>query len=307
MKPTRSKLRRPRRLAPILALIPVGLLCLAASGTAAQPTGSADLQVTATPGANSVPVGGTLGYTIQVVDLGPETATGVTVEDALPSNVEFVSATSTTGSCALQGQKVICSVGTLEAGPTAKVGSDTISLVLRPLKAGTITNTVAVRGDQGDPVPGNNQASVTTQVLEGPKTTPNPPSKPASPGGTAYCRGVRATIVGTPGNDVLTGTRGRDVIVAFGGNDRILAYGGRDLICAGNGADYVAGGPGSDRVFAGAGKDRLLGAAGPDLLKGQAGNDVLKGGAGADRIRGGRGFDRCRGGAGRDSIRGCER
>ena len=33
--------------------------------------------------------------------------------------------------------------------------------------------------------------------------------------------GVRCTVVGTSGNDVLRGTRGRDVICGRGGHDRI--------------------------------------------------------------------------------------
>lgn len=303
MRRSTSEPRRRSRLAGLFMVVPLTLLCLAVSATAAAPGGSADLQVTQVAGAGSVQVGGSLVYTITVADLGPETATGVTVEDPLPSHVRYASATSTAGSCGLQGQKVVCAVGTLEAGPTAKVGSATITLTVTPLKAGSITNTVSVHGAQGDAVAANNEASVTTSVVETPSYKP-PPSAGT---GAVYCRGAKATIVGTTGNDTLVGTPGRDVIVGFGGNDRILGRGGRDLICAGRGNDYVNAGGGADRVFGGAGRDRLLGRGGPDLLMGQADNDVIKGGAGSDRIRGGRGFDRCRGGGGRDSIRGCER
>ncbi|HXF32673.1 MAG TPA: hypothetical protein VN522_14250 [Solirubrobacterales bacterium] len=296
---------RRGRLGSLLAVIPLGLLCFAAAGTAA-PTGSADLQITATANAGSVPVGGSLTYTITVTDLGPETATGVTVEDALPAQVRYTSASSTVGSCAPQGRKVVCSIGTLESGTAAKVSSATITLTVSPSKAGSVVNTFSVRGDQGDPVAGNNQASVTTAVVEGPKYAP-PPTKPPKPGRTASCRGVKASIVGTPAGDTLVGTSGRDVIVTLGGNDTVLGRGGRDLICAGKGNDHVNAGGGADRAFGAAGKDRLLGRGGPDLLKGQGGDDALKGGTGSDRIRGGRGFDRCVGGPGRDSIRGCER
>lgn len=302
MKRSTPGMWRRGRLGWLLTVIPLGLLAFAAFGTAA-PTGSADLQITKVANAGSVQIGSPLGYTITVTNLGPETATGVTVEDALPAHVKYVSAGSTTGTCGLRGQKVVCSIGTLEAGAAAKVATATISLSITPLKTGSILNTASVRGDQGDPVATNDQASVTTVVVEGPKYTP-PPTKP---GRAAYCRGARATIVGTRGGDTLAGTGARDVIVALGGNDRILGRGGRDLICAGKGNDYVNAGRGADRTFGGAGKDRLLGRGGPDLLKGQAGDDALKGGAGSDRIRGGRGFDRCVGGPGRDSIRGCER
>ena len=41
-----------------------------------------------------------------------------------------------------------------------------------------------------------------------------------------YLHGVKATLVGTPGNDVLTGPGGRLVAAALAGNDRIRALGG---------------------------------------------------------------------------------
>jgi Ca2+-binding RTX toxin-like protein len=83
------------------------------------------------------------------------------------------------------------------------------------------------------------------------------------------CDGLRATIVGTDGNDTLVGTPGRDVIVALGGNDVVYGKGQNDVICAGSGDDTVWGGAGNDRIF---GQD------GNDLLDGGAGNDMIDGG-----------------------------
>jgi hypothetical protein len=71
------------------------------------------------------------------------------------------------------------------------------------------------------------------------------------------CAGLKATIVGTPGPDVLTGTPGRDVIVARGGNDVIRARGGDDIICAGAGDDRIFGGKGLDLAITGGGRDIL--------------------------------------------------
>ena len=42
--------------------------------------------------------------------------------------------------------------------------------------------------------------------------------------------GHRCTIVGTPGNDVLTGTSHNDVICGLGGNDTINGLGGNDVL-----------------------------------------------------------------------------
>lgn len=140
-----------------------------------------------------------------------------------------------------------------------------------------------------------------------------------------------ATIVGTPGDDVLEGTPGDDVIVGLGGNDTINGNGGDDIICAGDGDDVIDGGSGgdvidgedgddtingsggSDRLVGSAGNDTLKGGGGPDVLHGGGGPDVLRGGGGADYLegddgaddlRGGKGADRVIGGAGADDVRG---
>jgi hypothetical protein len=87
------------------------------------------------------------------------------------------------------------------------------------------------------------------------------------------CQDLRATIVGTKGNDVFQGTKKRDVIAGLAGNDIIYGLGGRDRIC---------GGPGHDRIYGGPGNDRLSGNRGNDSLFGEAGKDVILGGVGAD-------------------------
>jgi uncharacterized repeat protein (TIGR01451 family) len=282
------------RLRTALAALPViclfGAFVFANAGSAA-PAGTANLKITKSDSPDPVRVGSQLTYTLGVENLGPQPATNVTVTDNLPRVVDLVSATGPAGNCAVQGGKVTCAFGTLNpVGVNYGGAQATATIVVVPRAAGTIRNTATVKGDQKDPVNGNNKATASTRVL-----------------GAPTCRGVVATVVGTPGDDVLLGTTGPDVIVALGGADRIVSRAGRDLICAGGGADAVGAGTAADRVFAGAGPDRLLGRGGPDLLKGSGGNDVIAGGGGADRLRGGRGIDRCRGGAGADSVRGCER
>lgn len=284
-----------RHFARPLAAASAGALLLAAfvfaNAGAAAPAGTANLKITKADSPDPVRVGSNLTYTIGVENLGPSPATGVTVTDNLPAGVDLVSASGPSGPCAVQGGKVTCPIGSLNPVGVNYGGAQvTVTIVVVPRSAGTVRNTATVKGDQKDPVNGNNKATASTRVL-----------------GTATCRGVAATITGTSGNDVLVGTGGPDVIVGLGGNDRIVSQAGQDLVCANRGGDYIGAGSAADRVFAGAGPDRLLGRGGPDLLKGQAGNDVLKGGRGSDRLRGGRGFDRCLGGAGADSIRGCER
>jgi len=88
------------------------------------------------------------------------------------------------------------------------------------------------------------------------------------------CRGQRATIVGTRGNDVRRGTPGRDVMSGLGGNDKLSGLAGNDVICGGTGKDTLRGGKGKDKLY------------------GEAGNDVLQGGPGKDKLKGGPGRDK---------------
>ena len=275
-----------------LAATAIGLL----AASSAQPAAGdlADLALTKADNPDPVTVGSTLTYTIQVTNQGPKEATEVVVTDKLPSHTDYVSATPTSGNCNHNGVQVTCKLGNLTVSP-ATGSSATVTIVVKPTKAGTLTNTASVASVETDPVTANNESTATTTVAK----APSPPQ-------AASCRGVRATVTGTSGSDHLVGTGGNDVIAGLGGNDEILGLAGRDLICAGAGRDRVNGGSAGDRVFGGKGPDHLLGRGGPDLLAGNAGNDVLKGGPGNDRLLGGSGVDRCEGGAGRDTERSCE-
>ena len=284
------RIRKWARCAWLLAIAPVIALAFASMGAAA-PSGSADLSITKTDSPDPVNVGSILTYTIQVRNLGPEAASGVTVTDQLPKGVDFASATATSGQCARKGRKVTCDLGGLGAPTINYGGPPIVTISVIPRKVATISNTASVKGNGKDPVASNDRATATTSVV----------------GPAATCRGIPATRVGTAGDDTITGTGGPDVIAALGGNDTIASLAGRDLVCVGRGNDHVGAGTAADRVFGGAGRDLLLGRGGPDVLRGNAGNDVLRGSRGADRLRGGSGSDRCRGGAGADSIRGCER
>jgi uncharacterized repeat protein (TIGR01451 family) len=278
------------RYAGLLAVASIAALAFAGVGAAAPPAGSADLGVTETDGPDPVYVGSTLTYTIQVQNLGPDRAGGVTVTDSLPKGVDFVSASASAGRCGHKGKTVSCALGPLGAPSVDYGGPPTVTVSVIPREVGAISNTAAVKGSPKDPVAANNKATAVTTVIGPPAT----------------CRGVPVTIAGTGGDDTIFGTGGRDVIATLGGNDTIVSLAGRDLVCAGSGDDHVGAGSAADRIFGGAGKDRLLGRGGPDVLRGNAGDDVIRGNRGADRLRGGAGLDRCRGGSGTDSIRGCE-
>ena len=115
------------------------------------------------------------------------------------------------------------------------------------------------------------------------------------------CEGRPATIIGTPGRDIIEGTPGIDVIVGLGGNDYIRGKGGVDFICGGDGNDTILGGPGSDVIRGGRNKDRIKGGPGLNWIYGDGGSDRLVGGPDPDRLVGGRGrVDRLFGNGGND-------
>src|SRR3954447_5723088 len=174
---------------PLLTMLAVAM-GVAAAGVAAPATGAADLKVTKTDGPDPASLRSTLTYTIQVENLGPNAATGVVVTDALPKEVDFVSATSTQGKCTAKGKKVTCDLGTMPAPTINYGGLPTVTIAVIPRKVGTIANTASVDGVEKDPVGKNDKATATTTVV----------------GPAATCRGVPATVVGTGGNDALVGT-----------------------------------------------------------------------------------------------------
>lgn len=270
-----------------LAILPVIVIAAWAPATAVAAT--ADLSITKTDSADPVNEGAELTYTLKIANAGPDTANGVEVIDTLPSQLDFVSADASQGTCDLQGKKVTCQLGTLANGATA-----TVTIRVQPKKDGQISNTATVSSTDTDSQSADNSDTEVTTVL----TPPPPPSGPT-------CAGKAATIVGTSGDDSLVGTAKRDVIVALEGNDTIQGLGGKDIVCGGGGNDTIRGRGDGDLLKGGGGDDRLRGGGGNDVLRGGGGFDRLAGGRGDDALRGGRGPDKCRGGSGSDTKRSC--
>jgi uncharacterized repeat protein (TIGR01451 family) len=279
-----ARIRGPRLFGMAAALAGVLTLVLInwPGGASAAP-GPTDLALTKSDSPDPVAVGGRLTYTIQVKNQGANDATGVVVTDPLSaSEVDFVSATATSGTCEHKANTVTCSLGTINAGNTA-----TVTIVIEPKKTGTLSNTATVVSPE-DSTPINNQATATTVVNKK---------------GKASC--ASPTITGTTGDDVITGTDRADVIVTLAGNDRVFAGGGKDLVCTDGGADLVSGGPGGDTAIGGADPDTLKGKGGNDVLKGKGGPDRLRGNNGNDLLNGGGSRDSCKGGAGSDTLKRC--
>ena len=123
-----------------------------------------------------------------------------------------------------------------------------------------------------------------------------------------------ATVVGTPGDDVILATSnagqtirsggGDDTICGSAGADRIFAGDGDDTVLAGNGDDTVDGWIGDDTIDGGFGRDNVAGGSGADDITGGPGTDTVAGNTGDDQITGGGGDDLLSGNVGDDTISG---
>ena len=116
-----------------------------------------DVSVTKTAARQTVIAGETLAYTLVVSNAGPSGATGITLTDLLPATAEFVSASpAATGGA---GQTKTWNLGALANG-----AATTVTVVVRPMAAGTATNTASVSAAHDDPDSANNTAEASVSV-----------------------------------------------------------------------------------------------------------------------------------------------
>jgi uncharacterized repeat protein (TIGR01451 family) len=129
------------------------------------PVPAADISLTNTDSPDPVKKGRPLTYTLTVSNAGPLAASGVTATDPLPAKVELRSAKTSQGTCSSAKPKggvitVSCTLGEIASGSTAA-----ITIVVKPMATGTLTNTAAANAaSPTDPNPANNTATATTVV-----------------------------------------------------------------------------------------------------------------------------------------------
>jgi uncharacterized repeat protein (TIGR01451 family) len=126
---------------------------------------AADVQIVKTPSANPVRTADSLVYNLVVTNNGPATATNVTATDPLPSNLTYVSAVTSKGTCSYNAgtRTVSCPVGTLTNGQMAAI---TVRVTVDAAAASqTLTNTATTAATQTDPKPSNNTSSAPVTVL----------------------------------------------------------------------------------------------------------------------------------------------
>jgi uncharacterized repeat protein (TIGR01451 family) len=118
-----------------------------------------DLAVTLTDTPDPLTAGGNLTYHLAVANHGAGTATGVSLADALPAGVTFVSATTSQGSYTRNGGNLTFSLGSLAGG-----GHADLTVVVNATRAGTLATTATATADQQDSNPADNTASEQTTV-----------------------------------------------------------------------------------------------------------------------------------------------
>jgi uncharacterized repeat protein (TIGR01451 family)/fimbrial isopeptide formation D2 family protein len=106
-------------------------------------------------------IGDTVQFTVSLVNNGPDTATNVSVHDALPAGLAFSSSTPSQGS-------YDDSTGTWAVGALAKDAAATLVVNATVTAGGSHTNTATATADQYDPDPDNNtdDASLTSRMAD---------------------------------------------------------------------------------------------------------------------------------------------
>lgn len=122
---------------------------------------SADLSLTMTQSASTVPAGSNLTYTLTVANTGPNDTTNVIVTDVLPTMITLVSATPSQGAACNGTTTLTCNLGTVANGGNATL---TIVVTIATDAVGTVTNSASVVSDLPDPNMANNTATVTATI-----------------------------------------------------------------------------------------------------------------------------------------------
>ena len=129
--------------------------------------GETDLVLSKSDSADPVTQDSNFTYTIKVDNTGANDATAVSVTDTLPSSVDFVSMSTTAGTCSRAGSEITCALGQVNMGATV-----TIAIVVKAKKQGTTTNTATVTSIDDDTTNVANNSDTESTVIN---------KKPAAP------------------------------------------------------------------------------------------------------------------------------
>ncbi len=132
---------------------------------------SADISLTKTASPDPVATGGQITYTVTATNNGPDTPDSITITDALPAGVIFVSATG--GAAAVPDPAPGSTGGVVMHSFTSAIGAGqsvmltvVVGVPVATADGTVITNMASAASNVTDPTPGNNTASATTTATD---------------------------------------------------------------------------------------------------------------------------------------------
>lgn len=133
---------------------------LAGSTPARAANGTADIVATMS-GPATASVGQTVTYGVQVLNGGPDAATGIVFTATLTGPGKYtLNIPGPTAKCNIHGSTISCKVG----GINIRGGSVVFDVGVTMTAAGTVVQTFTATANQNDPNPSNNSGTITTTV-----------------------------------------------------------------------------------------------------------------------------------------------
>ena len=124
----------------------------------------ADLAVSAQAAVSSVLTGQTVTIQVSSSNIGPDPATGVTLNGNLSAAFELLSASGSGWNCAMSGQQTQCTRSAIAVGASQDLS---IQARVRPGATGPASADFSIASAVQDPVPGNNSAQVSVNYQPG--------------------------------------------------------------------------------------------------------------------------------------------
>ena len=133
---------------------------LAASTPAQAGNGTADIAATIA-GPATASVGQTVTYGVQVLNGGPDEATGIVFTATLSGPGQYtLNILAPTTKCIIKGSTISCRVGKIPPGGFSVVFDVGVTMTA----AGTVVQSFTATANQNDPNPSNNSGTITTTV-----------------------------------------------------------------------------------------------------------------------------------------------
>ena len=154
---------------------PPELPCITETPIVRPPAPGPDLALTKTASSGTAHPGSQVTFVLAVRNQGPAEATGVTVQDPVPSGLFLHSAQPSQGTCRITADQLLCPLGSLVSGGQALVS---VTYTVAAGASGTLVNEASVFGDQPDPHPSNNVARSAITVTPLPVPAPDPGPQP---------------------------------------------------------------------------------------------------------------------------------